>query len=380
MKIFHCDHCQQLVFFENTRCVRCEHALAYLPDIADIGSLESAGEGQWRSPARGAEGKVYRLCRNYAVENVCNWAIPATDPDPLCQSCRLTRVIPDLSQPGGREAWYRLEAAKRRLIYSLLSLGLPVANKTQDPVHGLAFEFLADSPAGVTVLTGHTDGLITLNVAEAHDAEREKRRLQLGEPYRTILGHFRHEIGHYYWDCLIKDSRRIDACRQHFGDEREDYDAAMKRHYQNGAPTEWQSRFISPYASMHAWEDWAETWAHYLHMTDTLETAVGCGMSLRPRRRDEPMLRPDILFQGGPPESFDRMIERWFALTYVLNSLNRGLGMPDAYPFVLMSPVIEKLRFIHETIAEQTPPNRDADKSIKPMVLVPQGVEGIAAT
>src|SRR5271154_940576 len=135
MKIFHCDHCQQLVFFENIRCVKCQHVLAYLPDITDMGSLEPAGEKLWRSPAPGAEGKTYRMCRNYQVENVGNWAVPATDPNPLCGSCRLTRVIPDPTFPGRREAWYCLEAAKRRLIYSLAGLGLPLVSKTEDPVN-----------------------------------------------------------------------------------------------------------------------------------------------------------------------------------------------------------------------------------------------------
>jgi hypothetical protein len=351
MKIFHCDHCQQLVFFENIRCVNCAHELAYLPDIAAIGSLEPAGENLWRSPARGAEGKVYRMCSNYRVENVCNWAVPAADPDSLCRSCRLTRVIPDLYQPARREAWYRLEVAKRRLIYSLLRLGLHVASKIEDPENGLAFEFRADSPKdAAVVLTGHNDGLITLNVAEADDAEREKRRHQMGEPYRTLLGHFRHESGHYYWDRLIRNSPRINGFRQHFGDERADYAKALQHYYQQGAPTDWPTRFVSAYSSVHAWEDWAETWAHYLHMTDTIETAVGCGMSLRPGRLDEPALSPDLV-RGSRSASFDETIERWFSVTYVLNNLNRGMGMPDNYPFVLSAPAIEKLRFIHEVVA-----------------------------
>jgi hypothetical protein len=347
MKIFHCDHCQNLVFFENIRCVHCDHQLAYLPDIEDIGSLEPAGANLVRSPARGAAGKLYRLCHNYTAENVCNSAIPSTDPDPLCRSCRLTRVIPDLSVVGHREAWYRLELAKRRLIYTLAMLGLPLANQATDPENGLAFEFLADGPG---VMTGHANGVITINVAEANDAEREKRRLQLGEPYRTLLGHFRHEVGHYYWDRLIRDSDRINAFRELFGDEREDYSKALKRHYEEVAPADWQSRFVSAYASMHAWEDWAETWAHYLHMTDALETAAGCGMSLRPRRSDEPTLIPEPTMHIHRRRPFAQMVDRWIALTYALNNLNRGMGLADAYPFVLSGPAVEKLRFVHETV------------------------------
>lgn len=349
MKIFHCDHCQNLVFFENISCLRCGHALAYLPDIRDVGSLDSLGNNLWRSPAQ-LGSREYRLCENYTQENVCNWAIPADDPHSLCQSCRLTSVIPDLNQPGNKEAWYRLEVAKRRLVYSLSNLALPLLNRDDDPDHGLAFEFLADVPdAEKPVLTGHANGVITINIAEANDPEREKRRVAMHEPYRTILGHFRHEIGHYYWYRLLQSTNRLDAFRELFGDDQADYSAALQNHYEQGAPPDWQNRFISAYASSHPWEDWAETWAHYLHMTDTLETAAASGLSLKPRRKDEPALKSDPKL--AKRSIFDQMIADWFPLTYVLNNLNRGLGLPDGYPFVLSEPVIEKLRFIHDTIA-----------------------------
>ena len=351
MQVFHCDHCQQLIFFENTQCVNCHHPLAYLPDLGVVGSLDPAGEHLWRSPLPQTQGRHYRLCENYTQENVCNWALPAADPAPLCQACRLTRVIPDLSQPGNKEAWYKLEVAKRRLLYSLLQLGCPVTNKTDDPEHGLAYEFLTapETPGAAPVLTGHAHGVITVNVAEADDAERERRRRQLHEPYRTLLGHFRHEVGHYYWDRLVQDRLRLAPFRAVFGDERADYRQALQAYYHQGPPADWQQRCVSAYASAHPWEDWAETWAHYLHMTDTLETAAACGLSLRPRRADEPALQAASVPSGGSG-SFDQLIDNWFPLTYVLNNLNRGLGLPDGYPFVLSTPAIDKLRFVHETI------------------------------
>jgi hypothetical protein len=187
-----------------------------------------------------------------------------------------------------------------------------------------------------------------VNIAEADELERERRRCEMREPYRTLLGHFRHEIGHYYWNRLIRDSARLDVWRGCFGDERRDYQEALQEHYQNGPPQEWQQQFVSAYASAHPWEDWAETWAHYLHMTDTLEIAVDCGLSLRPRRPDEPTL--DARRLPARTQSFDTLIEHWFSLTYVLNNLSRGLGLPDSYPFVLSPPAIEKLRFVHQTI------------------------------
>lgn len=357
MKVFHCDHCDALVFFENVRCVNCDHALAYLPDLEAIGSLNEAGENLWTSPLPRSGGGKYRLCENYVKHNVCNWAVPADDPNPLCPSCRLTRVIPDLGKPGNKEAWYKLEAAKRRLVYSLLRLGCPLKSKAEDSERGLAFEFLADleTPGAPRVNTGHASGVVTLNVAEADDAEREKRRVDLREPYRTLLGHFRHEVGHYYWERLVQGTPRIGRFRELFGDERKDYGQALKEHYNSGPPADWQQRFVSAYATSHPWEDWAESWAHYLHTTDTLEIAAACGLSLRPQRPDEPTLRHPTASSGDGAEPFDKVMVDWFSLTYVLNNLSRSLGQPDAYPFVLSAPAIEKLRFVHQTIVAVTP-------------------------
>jgi hypothetical protein len=353
MRIFHCDHCDSLVFFENTHCVTCGHTLAFLPDLFAMGSLEAAGEAddRWVPPLAAAEGHAYRLCRNYREAQVCNWAVPADDAHALCQSCRLTQVIPDMSVPGHAEAWYRLEVAKRRLVYTLINLGLPVENRIDDPACGLSFEFRADPGEGEPpVLTGHERGVITLNITEADDAERERRRQSLGEPYRTLLGHMRHEVGHYYWDRLIAGSARVEAFRALFGDERDDYGQALQRYYASGPPADWQRRFVSAYASAHAWEDWAETWAHYLHVTDTLETAAACGLSIKPRRAGEPSLARVPVSAGTPWSSFDRLIDSWYPLTYVLNNLNRGLGLQDGYPFVLSPPAVEKLRFVHDTV------------------------------
>ena len=346
MKIFHCDHCGALVFFENVQCVSCGHTLAFLQDARTVCSLEQAGSGHWRSPFN--QNREYRLCSNYSQENVCNWALPIEDPNPLCISCRLTSIIPDLSQPEQKTNWFKLETAKRRLIHSLMRFSLPITPKSEDPERGLTFEFKTPgpNPDAEPVLTGHADGVITINADEADDAERERRRMQLHEPYRTVLGHFRHEIGHYYWDRLIANSDRLDSYRSLFGDDREDYSEALKRHYDNGPPNDWAERFVSAYCSSHPWEDWAETWAHYLHMADTLDTAAACGVILKPKRADE----PSIQSRPNAGSDFDRMIQDWFALTYMLNNLNRGLGLPDAYPFVLSSPAIEKLRFVHEII------------------------------
>jgi hypothetical protein len=353
MKIFHCDHCGHLLFFENTRCVSCGHAVAYLPDLRLVGSLECSGEGPdeiWHSPLPGATAAGYRLCDNYKIEGVCNWAVLADSSDRLCISCRTTRTIPNLSELSNRSAWYRLEVAKRRLLFTLIELGLPIPDRRED-ARALIFDFLADAlPGAPPVLTGHADGVITINVAEADDVERERRRSTLGEPYRTLLGHMRHESGHYYWERLIASSPAIDEFRALFGDERVDYHDALRRYYDRQCPDEWQEHFVTAYATSHPWEDWAETWAQYLHMVDSIETAAACGVSVQPRRCDEPAA--PTLPEPMSPEAaaFDHLIDCWFPLTYVLNNLNRGLGHPDAYPFVLSPAAVAKLRFIDRVV------------------------------
>jgi hypothetical protein len=223
-------------------------------------------------------------------------------------------------------------------------------NRTDDPNRGLTFEFLADPESGgPKVLTGHANGVITINIAEADDAERERRRTLMGEPYRTLLGHMRHESGHYFWDRFIAGSPEIDEFRSLFGDERADYNTALGNYYAR-AHVGWQDGFVSAYATAHPWEDWAETWAHYLHMVDTLETAAACGLSLKPRRSDEPTL-PEAPYPVSPqPAAFERLIDSWFPLTYMLNNLNRGLGLCDAYPFVLSPAVIAKLKFADDVV------------------------------
>ncbi|MEQ8786617.1 MAG: putative zinc-binding peptidase [Pirellulaceae bacterium] len=353
MKVFHCDHCGRLVFFENTHCLKCGRTLAYLPDDVAMASLDPAGDDRWSANALGTN-KMVRLCENYTNHNACNWAVPAADAERRCRSCRLTRVIPDLGVAGNQKAWSKIETAKRRLLYSLDRLGCWPRSKVEDAERGLAFEFLSDAPAddGGPVMTGHAQGLITLNIAEADDVERERRRVAMHEPYRTLLGHFRHEVGHYYWDLLLRENPRLEAFRRLFGDERQDYAKALERHYQQGASADWKERFVSAYAASHPWEDWAETWAHYLHMVDLLETASACGLSLKPEHPDEPSI-------DSPPETgaasggaFNALIEDWFPLTYVLNNLNRGMGLPDAFPFVWNQPVVEKVRFIHDTVVQ----------------------------
>lgn len=348
MKTFHCTHCSQQVFYENVLCERCDSALGFIEDTDDISAFQTDGDGTWRSLPADGDARRYRQCHNYAIEHICNRMIPADDPQALCRSCRLTTIIPSLASEQNRQYWYKLERAKRRMLYTLVQLDLPVVSRHDDPATGLAFEFLENFSGGPIVHTGHSDGLITINVAEADDAHRANTRVQMDERYRTLLGHFRHEIGHYYFMRLIEDGPLIDQCRALFGDDRIDYDAALQRHYQNGPPDDWQASYISSYATMHPYEDWAETWAHYMHMVDTLETAAACGMALTPDNPGQPAMPAEPL--DPDTRSFREMIARWFPLTYALNSLNRSMGTRDSYPFTLNQPVLDKLRFVHRAI------------------------------
>jgi len=356
VKTFHCTACQALIFFENTKCLVCGRSLAYFPDRTEMLALEPADAGLWRSVRGNAvESETYKLCANYSDHGTCNWAMRGDDSESMCRSCLLTHTIPNLELAGCKEAWAKLETAKRRLVYALLRLDLPLQSKRQDATRGVEFRFLSDSVSAngdrSRILTGHDNGLITINVAETDDVYRETQRLQHHEPYRTLLGHFRHEIGHYYWDLLIADSNGLDDYRRIFGDERTDYQLALKKHYEAGPPPNWADNFISAYASTHPWEDWAESWAHVMHMVDALETAHFVGLSVKPARRDEPELSVPPVPTRAHVGDFDHLIDEWRTLTYVLNNLTRGLGLADAYPFVLSAPIADKLRFVCETIA-----------------------------
>jgi hypothetical protein len=363
MKLFECQNCGHPLYFENTKCESCGLRLGYLPARETISALQPDGD-LWRALA--SPNERYRFCAN-AQYDVCNWLINAGSSEQYCAACRHNRTIPDLSIEGNRERWRRIEVAKHRLFYTLLELQLPLATKAEDP-DGLAFDFLATptAPAGAPVMTGHDNGLITLNLAEADDAERERQRHQMGEPYRTLLGHFRHEIAHYYWSKLIAASDRIGEFRDLFGDERKDYASALQEHYARGPPPDWPSHFVTAYASAHPWEDFAETWAHYFHMIDTLETAGAFGVSLRPKLKKGADIAAKIDFDPYRAE-MERIIEAWLPLTFAVNSINRSMGLSDLYPFVLAPTVIAKLTFVHDRIRAQRT-RGEADGALRAMI------------
>src|SRR5262245_16184702 len=215
MKNFACSKCGNKVYFENVMCVRCGDVLGFDPDALSIVALEAAPAkmGLFRK-IKGDNGGLLRYCSN-AAHGVCNWLTAEKDPDTLCRACALNRTIPNLTEPGSLPAWRDLERAKKRLIYSLLRFGLPFAVSAQ--MKGpLTFDFARNT------VTGHLDGVITIDVLEADAVERERQRQHFGEPYRSLLGHLRHESGHYYWMMLVEHGGLIGDFRDLFGDERQD--------------------------------------------------------------------------------------------------------------------------------------------------------------
>ena len=321
--------CNALVFFDNSLCLTCGSSLGYRRSAREVITL--------------ADDRRYRYCANHDVAR-CNWLLDDSSADSLCDSCALTSVRPHDDDADALVAFADAESAKRRLISQLDAIGLPIVSRADDPEAGLTFEFL--SSRGRAVTTGHQGGVITLDLSESDDAHREFVRQQLGEPYRTVLGHLRHEIGHYFWPSLVETTGLLDEFRAMFGDERISYEDALSQHYGDGAATDWGDTHVSQYATMHPWEDWAETFAHYLHIHGGLETADAFGVEI-----GEPARSAGAgAWASTTSVSIGPMIGRWLGVTFALNAMSRSIGQNDLYPFVLSPTVVSKLDFVHRAV------------------------------
>ncbi|WP_395306841.1 putative zinc-binding metallopeptidase [Mycobacterium sp. AMU20-3851] len=340
MRDFNCPNCGQRLAFENSKCLSCGARLGFSLD--DMALLVIAPEEESEHAGAVDESK-YRLCANLHLAE-CNWLVEKGPVVKLCQSCALTRTRPNDADVRALAAFATAERAKRRMIAELHELKLPIVGRDEDPEFGLAFDLLSSEQE--KVFTGHANGVITLDLAEGDDVHREQLRVAMDEPYRTLLGHFRHEIGHYYFYRLVSGSPAyLQQFNDLFGDPDLDYQAALDRHYSEGAPAGWERTFVSSYATMHPAEDWAETFAHYLHIRDTLDTAAAFGFAPAGATFDRPVLGPS---------GFDTIIDLWLPLAWSLNMVNRSMGHPDLYPFVLPAAVLEKMRFVHTVIEEVT--------------------------
>jgi hypothetical protein len=334
VRSFSCPVCDHRVFFENDLCLNCSTPIGFQPSSSTMVAI---------LPDGGA-GASWARCANAALA-ACNWLVPVAEQGSLCRSCALTRTRPPDGDDAAQAEFVEAEAAKRRLVAQLIDLGLPIVSFT-DAEEGLAFDLL--SSRFDQVMIGHEDGLITLDLAEADDAHRERVRTELGEAYRTLLGHFRHEVGHYYWMVLVRDADHLDEFRERFGDERADYGEAVSSHYGGDGPSGWEAEHVSAYATMHPWEDWAETFAHLLHIRDTMQTAIEGGVSVVDPD-DAAAVVPLAGVENGP---FEELVRQWIALSAALNMLNRSMGEPDLYPFVLAPAVIDKLQWVDALVRE----------------------------
>jgi len=368
-RAFRC-RCGRPVFFRNDVCLACGTPLGYDPELVLLRPLAPTRDPQvlraMRTRGVGATLPLttYRRCANWTSAAPCNWLLrddAAAKQQPFCRSCCLNRTVPDPADRNNAELWLKVEQAKRALVSQLIALKLPVASRvSEDTAHGVMFDLLRSPVDGPRVMTGHADGLITLDVEEADDVHRETMRAQMGESYRTLMGHLRHEIGHYYWQRLVRGSAWEAPCRALFGDDRADYGQALQAYYANGAPPDWKNAFVSAYATAHPWEDWAETWAHYLHMVDALDTARSFGLVAH---HDEIQYEPftaQALHADDAPSSpagddlgFLAIVNGWIELTGALNEVTRSMGEPDFYPFVLSRPAVRKLHFIHMLVRSE---------------------------
>ena len=365
MRPFACGQCASTVYFENVSCGRCGTLLGFSPALRRMLAFDppppapaawrvrASASGEASGEAAGvAAGSLLRPCANRLDHQLCNWMLDGGDAHTQCRSCRLTVAIPNLQDPLNLQRWRLFEQAKRRLVFTLLTLGIPpepppaAQAGAAAGAFGLRFQLLANLPDQPPVVTGHDDGLITLNLAEADDVQRETARVSLGEPQRSLLGHLRHEASHYLQQRYIDGWPAQARCREVFGDERIDYPAALARHYAQGAPADWQQHYISAYASAHPWEDWAETCAHYLLVVDAVQTAAAWGLTLtgpntaRPQGADGPVQAPVD----------DLVLHQWLPVAQFLNAMNRSLGQPDPYPYQMPDAVLAKMALVQSLL------------------------------
>jgi hypothetical protein len=335
--------CGSRMFFNNTVCTNCGSEVGWCEACRRIAPLSPAGD---RFACGNPKcGQAVVKCHNYAVEAVCNrvFAVdPAATPvaaDPLtgvglCKACRLNNIVPDMSIPENRHRWEHLELAKRQLLYQLDVLGLSYASDDVGSEKPLRFDFKANTDEE-SVLTGHADGLITINIDEADSVERERVRKQMHEPHRSLISHFRHEVGHYYWMTLVAGKCEPE-CAAVFGDHNAvPYADALEQHYAHGAAPGWQGRFVSAYATAHPWEDFAETWGFYLDMWEVLSTM----------HHHLPGLAADP--KTLPVEALAKTYQQ---LGVFFNEVNRTMGLKDLVPEVISGEVVKKLAFIHHLI------------------------------
>ncbi len=343
MRVFICSTCHHELDFESSSCSNCHSLVGYVSDRREVVVIVPDGPARYI-----VDGHPTAQWRCLNASWGCNWMLPADEGDVWCLSCRLTRGRPDEADPAAVVAWSAAEAAKRRLVFQLGELGLPIEQRSSTTPQGLAFD-LVHVP-GAAGVTGHDRGLITLDLSEADDRHRDELRRTLGESFRTLIGHLRHEVGHYYFAHLVSHADEIAEFRALFGDERIDYSAALVEHYRlarTGAEAADLGRFVTGYAAAHPLEDWAETFAHYLHTLDGLQTADSHGLAATSPDADG---RVNRRRRAGDVKSFASILQRWLPVAETINAIADGLGSSRPYPFTLSPVVVTKLEFVHARV------------------------------
>ena len=340
MRRFSCEACAAEIAFDSSRCPVCATPLGYVPEERTLRTLRPADAVTFRI----SDGAVdWWRCLNASWG--CNWLIRAASGETWCRSCALTRGRPDDARPAAVSAWTTAEASKRRLVHQLDRFGLPVEARRSAESDGLVFD-LVFLP-GARGLTGHLDGVVTVDLAEAEPVYREQMRRRLGEPFRTLLGSLRHEVAHYYWSVLVLDAGRVESFRTVFGDERVDYSAAVQHYY--ASPPAWDdSHFVSHYAQAHPHEDWAETFALYLHIVDLVDTAAAYGLIDLPASLDDRLPSP-----AGA--SIDDLVAHWVALAAAIDGLADSVGAEWLRPSADARLELDKLGYVHARITRQRP-------------------------
>ena len=343
MKVFECGNCNHALFFENNECENCGHSCGYRDKDRKMLTFDTL-----HSTLISDREKIeYKYCKN-KEHLICNWILEKDDTHDYCKACQLNRTIPNLSDQENFLKWQNLEIAKHRLIYQLQKIGLELPSKM---VHedGLCFDFVSKKN-NPKIMTGHANGIITILLREADSVFREQTRKELQEPYRTLIGHLRHEVGHYFWDRLVFNNKAVlKEFRAIFGNEELNYADALQDYYKEGASENWKEEFISKYATSHPWEDWAETWAHYLHVMDMVETAHFFRLRVKPAGISKNM-KTKVALDPYVQKDFKSIVDRCVPLSFAVNSINRAMGIPDVYPFVINQKVIKKMTFIHELL------------------------------
>lgn len=341
MKLFRCPRCEDITVLETLVCRGCGLAIGFHPPSLDMAEANDDGTD--------IDGRSWIPCSNRHWR--CNWLVATDAGSARCSSCRLVRKRPEASDTIALEKLADATVPMRRLLVQLADLGLPI-----DPFYeregGLAFDLLSTNSGQGRVTIGHANGVITIDLVETLDDYREALRIRLGEPYRTMLGHFRHEVGHYYQWVLVEQSDWIDECRRLFGDERASYAEALDRHYRQGPPDGWAATYISEYATMHPWEDFAESFAHYLHITNTLGTAAAGGLVLQAERVDGALENDVVPRASYRDQDMSVVLADWQWLSLLFNRVNHSMGRGDLYPFTLTEPVKQKLDFVHRVVQD----------------------------